>query len=203
MTGRSKRAEAALGFRAHSGWACAVIVSGAVDNVSVVDRRRVTLCDSAIKGSKQPLHEAEPMPFAKAEAFIARCTHATDRRSGDTIAMLRTFADSRGLRLARACLITASGRALPDLRGILASHALIHSAEGEFYRDALARAAQDAGLTVSRVREKDAAMWSANRLGRGEGELRERLAQIGKALGPPWGADEKLATMAAWLALTE
>jgi hypothetical protein len=169
--------------------------------VSVIDRRRVTLCDSAIEGSKQPFHEAEPMPFAKAEAYIARCTRATDRLSADAIAMLRALAEARGLRLGSAYLITASGRALPDLRGILASHALIHTAEGEFYRDALARAAQDAGLIISRVREKDAAVWTANRLGCGEGELRERLVQIGKALGAPWGADEKLATMAAWLAL--
>ena len=32
--------------------------------------------------------------------------------------------------------------------------------------------------------------------------LRARIAGLGKPLGPPWGQDEKLAALAAWLVLT-
>lgn len=201
MTGTSKGRKAALGFRAHSGWACAMLVAGTKSGIEIIDRRHIELCDPKIEGSKQPFHYAEPMPFAKAESYIARCMKATDTLAHDAVAVLRAIADEKGLRLAGVCLTAASGRALPDLRGILASHTLIHAAEGEFYRDALARATEAAKLKISRVKENEAAVWTAARLGLGEGELRERLVEIGKFLGPPWSADEKFATMAAWLVL--
>jgi hypothetical protein len=34
-----------------------------------------------------------------------------------------------------------------------------------------------------------------------EDRLRDRLAKLGKELGPPWGEDQKLAALAAFLAL--
>jgi hypothetical protein len=189
----------AIGFRAHSGWACAIIVAGNRKDIGVVERRRVELCDPRIDGSKQPFHHAEPMRFSAAKAYIARCTRATDRLADEAVAALRACVEEDGI--AGACIITASERKLPDLAGILASHALIHAAEGEFYRDALARGLQRAALEVSRVKEKDTLVWTASRLGTNENALRERLAAIGKPLGPPWGSDEKLATMAGWLVL--
>ena len=139
------------------------------------------------------------MAFADAERFIARCTEQADAFARAALRSLKTQAS--GFRLTGICVIAASGRALPDLRGILASHALIHAAEGEFYRDVLLRAAEKSGLPANRLKEKDAAAWLAARLGLDESELGARLAVMGKALGPPWGADQKLATMAAWLAL--
>src|SRR5205807_2629305 len=33
------------------------------------------------------------------------------------------------------------------------------------------------------------------------GDLERHLAELGRTLGPPWRQDEKLATLAAWLAL--
>jgi hypothetical protein len=34
------------------------------------------------------------------------------------------------------------------------------------------------------------------------GDMRARLAEIGRVLGTPWRADEKAAAMAAWIGLT-
>jgi len=190
MTGTGKgRKRLALGFRSHSGWAAAILLS---EDLEVVARERVVLCDPKIEGSKQPFHHAEPMPFAKAEAFIARCTASSDALARGALAKFDG-------RIVGACILTASGRPLPDLRGILASHAAIHAAEGEFYRDALARACEAAKLKVNRLKERDAMVWAASRLG--ESVVKSRLAALGQALGPPWSADEKLATVGAWLTL--
>jgi hypothetical protein len=162
------------------------------EDFEILARRRVQLCDPKIEGSKQPFHHAEPMPFAKAQAFIARCMASSD-------ALARAAVAAFDAKIAGVCILTASGRPLPDLRGILASHAAIHAAEGEFYRDALARACEEAKLKVNRLKERDAAIWAAARFG--EAAVKTRLAALGKALGPPWGADEKLATLGAWLTL--
>jgi hypothetical protein len=201
MTGSSKVRRAAIGFRAHSGWACAILLAGTKAKPDVVERWRVVLCDPAITGSKQPFHQAEPMRFADAEAYIAGCTRSTDALARAALRQIRDFAKRGEVEIVGCGLTTASGRPLPDLKAILASHSLIHAAEGEFYRDTLARACVAAGIPVSKVKEREVADWTAARLKLTDGELRERLAVFGKALGPPWTADQKLATMAAWLAL--
>jgi hypothetical protein len=201
MTGTSKARKATIGFRAHSGWACAILLAGPKTNPKIIDRRRVMLCDRSIQGSKQPFHEAEEMPFASAEAFIERCTKSTDALARFELKALRDVAKKNDLQIVGCGLTTASGRPLPDLKSILASHSLIHAAEGEFYRDTLARACKAAKIEVSRVKEREVADWTAARLNLTDTALKTQLATYGKALGAPWTVDEKLATMAAWLAL--
>jgi hypothetical protein len=198
MTGRSKvpdRQAAALGVRAHSGWAAYCALAGDPKAPQILERGRMPLCDNAIRGSKQPFHEAEMMPFSAAAKFIARCTASSARLAAKATDDLRArFAP------AACCILTASGRPLPDLRGILASHSTIHAAEGEFYRDAVATACERAGMAVRRVRERDL-----------EGEIlklpvapaaaKACLAEFGKQVGAPWTQDEKLSTLGAWLML--
>jgi hypothetical protein len=198
MTGRSKGPEptAAIGVRAHSGWAAYVVLGGKIEQPELRGRGIMALCDSTIDGSKQPFHHAEPMAFSAAKSFIDRC-----RSSSETLAS-RAFEDiiatNGGLR--GCCILTASGRTLPALRDILASHALIHAAEGEFYRDVVAFAAQRRRIRSERVRERDLAL-AAERLPGTERTRRELVEKFGKAVGPPWRQDEKLATLAAWFAL--
>ncbi len=184
MTGSSKAPKRALGVRSHSGWAAYCVLAGDAGAPAIVARGRMTLCD----GHKQPFHEAEPMPFARAEEFIARCRAVADRLADEALKALQP--------ISRCCVLTASGKPLPDLRTILASHALIHAAEGEFYRDVVADACTRAGIAVSRLRERDIAA-EADHLT----DWRARLAAFGKEMGAPWTQDEKLAALGAWLVL--
>src|SRR5690348_4621654 len=131
MTGHSKdpRSPIALGVRTHSGWAAYVVLGGKISEPNIVSRGLMRLCDSNVDGAKQPYHHAEPMPFQSAEAFIARCK-VSSRIMADEV--LREIVANYGA-LKGCCILTASGRPLPALRDILASHALIHAAEGVFY----------------------------------------------------------------------
>jgi len=190
-----------LGVRAHSGWAATILLGGSREAPEILDRRRVELCDPKIAGSKQPFHEAEPMDFAKAQSFIARCTASSAALADKAVSELRERAKTRGHALAGCCLITASGRALPELKKILASHSLIHAAEGEFYRDAVAGACARARIKSDRVKEREIMEWAASRIGIADTKLKSRIDAMGKELGPPWTADQKLATLAAWLTL--
>jgi hypothetical protein len=196
MTGRTNRPEAAaLGVRAHSGWAAYVVLTGDPKRPDIVARDRMMLCDAAIKGSKQPFHEAEPMAFAKAEQFIARCTASTAALAGDAVSKIH-----KSTPVKACCVLTASGRPLPDLKGILASHTLIHAAEGEFYRDAIAVACTRRQITVRRVRERDVEV-ELQKLPVPAAAAKARLSEYGKRLGPPWTQDEKMAAIGAWLML--
>ena len=196
MTARSRVPDgAALGVYAHSGWAAYVVLAGSAREPAIVSRGRIQLCDPGIKGSRQPYHEAEPMPFPAAEKFIARCAAVTAKLAGEAIAAIHA-----GTPLTGCCVLTASERPLPDLRGILASHSTIHAAEGEFYRDAVAAACAERGIAVRRVRRRamDAEMEA---LPVPVGDAKGRIVAFGKQVGAPWTQDEKLSAAGAWLML--
>jgi hypothetical protein len=167
-----------------------------------LDRRPVVLCDSAKEGSKQPFHAAEPMPFAQAESHIALCRAATGKLAFEAVNAAHLLCKQQGLRLSGICVITASGRALPGLATILASHALIHSAEGEFYRDAILAAAKRLNIPAHRLQAADALPYLAAQTAIGEARMTKMLTAMGKTIGRPWTSDEKLATLAAWSLLT-
>ncbi len=199
MAGAMRRA--ALGCRTHSGWAAVVGIAGAPGRPEVIDRRRIENADPAIRGSKQPFHAAEPLEFRTAEAFLTRCAKSTaqltERALGEAIADLHGV----GYQVVLCAFTLGSGRARPALRQVLKSHALIHTAEGEFYRDAVAGAGEKLGLKIVGVKERDIYLRGAEHLGVDAGELEARIASLGKTVGPPWTQDQKYAALAAWLAL--
>src|SRR5689334_19091022 len=120
MAGAAKFRKAALGFRTHSGWAAAVLAAGRGGAIEILDRRHVALCDSSRQDAKQPFHAAEPMPFAQAESHIALCRKTTEKLARDAVSAAVAICENQKLRLSGVCVITASGRALPDLATILA-----------------------------------------------------------------------------------
>jgi len=193
---------AVLGFRAHSGWAAVVVVSGMAAAPVVVDRRRIEIADPKIRGSKQPFHAAEGLPFKDAEQLIRRCTNSTNALAERAVRSVVDDAQAKGYRVAGCALLTASGRPLPGLAAILASHALIHAAEGEMFRETLVRASEKCGLPVTKVRERELLERAAAALRTPADKLQRRLADLGRSLGPPWTQDQKLAALAALLALT-
>jgi len=59
----SIRKSAALGIRAHSGWAVTVVVARTGRGLEVLERRKVIVADPKLPGTKQPFHFAEPLPL--------------------------------------------------------------------------------------------------------------------------------------------
>ncbi|PYQ44676.1 MAG: hypothetical protein DMF77_06705 [Acidobacteria bacterium] len=199
----STGARVALGFRAHSGWA-ALVALAAPEDPHVVLRRRVELADPAIVGSKQPYHEAEGKKPKEAQRIVGRCTDSSRRLAREALWAVLVELRQRQHDVMGCALLLASGRPLPgNLHAILASHAFIHAAEGEMYRDVLVRASEHLSLRVTGVRERDLLARAAEATGRPAGELQRRVAEMGRSLGPPWRQDEKLATLAAWVVLAQ
>ncbi|HXM77506.1 MAG TPA: hypothetical protein VN971_12060, partial [Thermoanaerobaculia bacterium] len=63
-------------------------------------------------------------------------------------------------------------------------------------------AARERGLEVVRVRERDAAAAVASELRVAAEDLVRRVQDMRATLGPPWTQDQKLATLAAWHAMS-
>jgi hypothetical protein len=177
----------ALGFRAHSGWAAMVAAAGTLEEPRVLDRRRIVIADPEMK---QPYHAAAELPLAEAEAIVANAIASSRQLAIDAIAAAVDALQRKGHEVAACGILTGSGRALPNLEGILASHALIHTAEGELFRDVLIQAARECGLAVATLREKTVPV-----------DALKTIATLGKLIGPPWTQDQKYATIAALSAL--
>jgi hypothetical protein len=194
-------ARAALGLRPHSGWAALVIVAGAPPEPAVIDRRRIEIADSEISGSRQPYHEAEGMELPDAERLLKRCADGARRLARIALRTAIGDARKRGYEVAACGLLLASGRPLPGLDKILTSHALIHAADGEHFREALTSASEECRLAVTRVPEREIWERAGSEFRTSADALRRSINELGKSLGPPWTQDQKLATLVGCLAL--
>lgn len=183
----------------HTGWAVAVAVGGPARSPNVVERRRLVLCDEALP--RQVFHAAAEL----APQAVERLVHQVERCAGanadrEIIALVDQLASS-GHEVVAAAIDTEPRELPEDVGRILANHTLIHSAEGELYRDAVEAAATWRQLDVLQVRAKDITRRVADELGvQATGQL-ALLAGLGKALGAPWQADHKRATLLGLLAL--
>ena len=197
----SEKSEAAVGFRAHSGWSTVVVLGGSTRSPAVVDRRRIEIANPKVEGSKQPYHSAEYLSRSKAEAFVKKCIQETKRLTESAIREILERTDGSGFRIVRSGIVLGSLPSTPDLAAAFASHAMAHAAEGEMFRNAITNACKARGLQIGGLRERELFTRGAPDLGLPVAQLQNRLTELGEAVGPPWRQDEKHAALVAWLAL--
>ena len=193
--------QAAVGFRVHSGWSAVVAVSLKKGAPVVLVRQRVHLVETFTYEFRQPYHTAEKMLAGQAREFISRMRLEARRLAYRAIRELLSRTREQGVKLTRCGLLLASGRALPELDKILVSHALIHSADGELFREGILHAIARCGLEDFRIKEKELLDRAGRMLRIKPNALMRRVTDLGRSVGSPWSQDEKLATLAAWLAL--
>ena len=193
--------QAAVGFRAHSGWSAMVAVCVERGKPVVLHRQRLQLVETFTYRFRQPYHTGEKMALAKAREFIAGMREQGRELAYRAILELQKELAERGYQLTRGALLLASGKPLPELEKILASHALIHTADGEFFRECLKHASERCGIGVVSIRERELLDRGAKILRVPQPRLLRRVTEMGRPLGAPWTRDEKFATLAAWAVL--
>ena len=192
---------AAVGFRVHSGWCAAVVVTVERGEPVVLRRERVRVVKTFSYAFRQPYHTAEKMELAEAGEFVAGV-----RAEAEELALGWLRATQRELKtlewkLERGALLLASGRELPEFAKILQSHALIHTADGELFREAIGAACARCGVRLTAIRERELLERCGEAFAEKPVALLGRVTEIGRELGAPWTQDEKFATLGAWLAL--
>ena len=189
---------AAFGIRMHSGWGSLVAVS---DELEIIDRRRITVSTDSGPRGNQPFHHAQDLGFKKAHAFLAEYRSNSEQLAKRELETATAAISARGYNVVAAALLLASGRPLPALQQILASHALIHAAEGELFRDVVGVACEALKIPVERCRERDLEQIAKDALADSLTSAKQKLTSAGKLIGPPWTADHKAAALAACVAL--
>jgi hypothetical protein len=141
------------------------------------------------------------LPCEAAETLIRHCRESSTLLAIRSLNALVIHLRQNGVALEYAAILLAAGRPLPPLAAILRSHPLIHTAEGEFFRDVLVAAGTHCSLEVTKVKEREVWETAAILFGLPIPELQRHIGQLGNSVGPPWRQDEKLASLAAWIAL--
>lgn len=192
---------ATVGFRVHSGWTAMVAVSLESRVPVVLSRQRLHLVDPFIYKLRQPYHTAARVPRQDASNFIRKTRNDAKKLGVHGLRELQDELKEKGYRLDSGALLLASGRVLPELNEILLSHALIHTADGEFFRDVVRDACDACNVRVTCSKERELLESGEETLSTRMPVLLKRLTELGRPFGSPWTQDEKFAALAAWLAL--
>ncbi len=192
----------AFGMKAHSGWAALVVLGTRGGETQVVDRCRMELVEKEdLSWAKAPYHAAEHMSAGDAADLVKRGVVKARRIAVREMGAAVERARQAGHQVAACAVLTVDP--MPDwtVGEILAVHFRMHKAEGVLFRDALARAAEACGLKLLGIPEKRLDENAERALATSVNIVRKRIASLGKAVGPPWAKDQKVAALAAMIAL--
>ena len=194
---------AAIGLKAHSGWAVLVAVAAeGRGRFRVIERRRVELLEDAdAEWAGQPYHAAQDHPPEQARTIVAKGIAEVHRGARRELRAAVERLDAAGHRIAGCAVLTPAPLPHWSTEQILAVHIRMHRAEGALYPRELIDAARRVVLRVHPIEQKQLQARAERTLGLRAGVVAKRLAALGKPVGAPWGADQKAAALAAMIAL--
>lgn len=194
---------AAIGVRVHSGWGAVVVVAGQSGAEEIIERRKIIIIDTKKPGAVQPYHYVQEMEPPAAERHLTSCSIESKSLAREALEHISSELLKREYALAGTAILLSSARPLPELDEILASHALIHTAEGEFFRQAFRHAFESLEVPVTGIRERDLDERAQEAFGKLSKQVRKNIDGMRRVLGPPWTQDEKMATLTAAIVLAE
>jgi hypothetical protein len=191
---------AALGFSLHTGWAAALVVIRDGRKIEAIGRRRLELLPQGTAIPRFIYHRAAELPIDEASALVESAGALA--RSTATEAIQEMLSSVHVI--IRAAGIPRSSATPPnDLFKILGVHSLIHAAEGQLFCQAVIEGCESCGVGAVTIRNREVWPKAAALCGMAEKRLHETIDAIGKEIGPPWSADQKLATAAGLVALMQ
>jgi hypothetical protein len=197
------KTRAALGISVHSGWGALVAIANESREFQLIDRWRLEIIEAQMPGAKQPYHFVEDFKLSAAERHLKNCAAISRRLASAAIREIVEKLEGVKYETKSGVVLLSSGRALPALAQILASHALIHTAEGVFFRKIFREAFERAGIRVSGIPARELEERARTAFGKRATWITQKIAQFGKTIGPPWTSDHKQAALAAAIVLAE
>ena len=188
---------AALGFRVKSGWAAAVLLTGPTRSPQLCDVRRIDLSDPRLPETRQPYHAA----MGKLETDttkINRRVSVVRSIAQQSIATLLASYRQKDFAIRRAALVVGS-QVDPD--SIANAHIRAHAFEGQLFRSVLGEALQACRIRTEILVERNAYAQGAAKLKDSNDNVQRMIRDFGRVAQGPWRAEQKLAALAAWLAL--
>jgi len=196
--------KAVLGLKSHSGWAALVVLGTAGGDLHVIDRRRIELVkEGDEEWAKQPYHAAEHLRPETARGVVKRGVAAARQIAARE--MRAVVQRTRAAKHEIAACAVLVGDPMPNwsVDEILSVHFRMHKAEGALFQDVLGAAARACGISLVAVPVKQLVTQARTAFGPRTSKILTQIALLGKSAGPPWGKDQKEATLAAAIALRD
>src|SRR2546422_11703067 len=194
-------AKTAVGFRVKSGWAAAVVLSGPPSSPSVLHSRGIELSDPAVPESRQPFHGVDDAQgdLEPDEDRIQKRLEVVRHVAGQSLGKLLADCRTNGWAPHRAGIVTGS---LVDPSAIRSPHIRAHAMEGNLFRTVVEDELRAHGLSCVVLAEKTAFKAASEVIRSREDALKRTLANLGRQVEGPWRTEEKLAALAAWVAVS-
>jgi len=188
----------AIGLRAKTGRAIAVVLGGSADNPVVITKLELPLTDPKVPATFQPYHEVMDLPWDQSQKAVRTYTRAIEAVARKGLAGLIKKLRTDGFNVKAVGIVGAKDR---DLAHIGNYHIRAHAAEGVLFRRVLDLAAEANGLKWRAFADKEFEKIVASELGQKAESVKRKLNEISRVVPAPWRADEKQAATAAWLVL--
>jgi len=191
----------ALGFRVKSGWAATAVVSGPASSPTVLHTRHVDLCDSTVPESRQPFHAVNDAQceLELDQDRINKRLEVVRHVTAQSIGKLLSDCRASGSAPHRAGIVAGS---LVDPSIIRSPHIRAHALEGQLFRTVVEDELRAHDLSCVVLAEKTAFKVASGAIGAREDALKGTLATLGRLVEGPWRTEEKLAALAALVAVS-
>jgi hypothetical protein len=191
---------AALGFRVKSGWAMAVLLAGSSSAPKLVRCQAILLSDPKIPQSKQPYHAALELPGKEGELAARKLRDVVRGAAKKSVGTLLKEAVALQYGVRGAALVVGS---LVDPATLHNEHIRAHGLEGQLFRTVLEDAFRARKILCEAFLKQDAYETAAGMLRRTPAQIKRAVAALGESHEGSWRAEEKLAALAAWVALAK
>ena len=192
-TKKTTESTVAIGLRARTGRAIAVILAGQLDAPSVLKRTELKTADPDFPATMQPYHEVLDLPWDKAQSAARKIASRIEKRAAKELASLVKEAEGQGYKVAGIGIVGAGDR---NLERIGSTHIRAHAAEGVLFREVLEVASSANKLSNRRYDERTLDATAASELNLSTAKIKAHLAEMGRIIGSPWRADEKASSAA-------
>jgi hypothetical protein len=200
MPSKNKSPHIAIGFRVKTGRATAVVMGGPASAPRVLSRKSLQLFDPAIPESHQPFHAELELPPAESARVVPIALRAVERVA---LSALRELVGEVQPALGSIVGIALVAGSATDPEAIRNPHMRAHAREGQLFPQALDAAAKTLRIPSITIVESEVFTSAAARLGKTPDAIKIAVAELGRAIGKPWSAEEKAAAAAAWIALAD
>ena len=190
--------QAAIGLKAKTGRAIAVVLSDPTDAPQLIKRTELILTDPRVPATFQPYHEVMDLPWSESEKRVVPFIRAIEKIAAKALAELVHELRSQDVRVVGVGIAGAADRDLSKIGGY---HIRAHAAEGLLFRQVLEFAAKANKLPHCVFIEKKLQPEAISKLRCTIVKLNNSLKTLGRSAGPPWRTEQRVAATAAWLAL--
>jgi hypothetical protein len=188
---------AALGFRVKSGWAAAVLLTGSARSPQLCDVQRIDLSDPRLPETRQPYHAA----MGRLETDTRKINRRVDvvrRIAEKSITKLLAGYRQQNFTIKRAALVVGSQI---DPASVANPHIRAHAFEGQLFRSVLKQSLHGHGIRTEVLLEREAYGQAVVELKQSHENVRRVIQNFRRDTEAPWRAEQKLAAVAAWVAL--